>query len=135
MRQPYEKLPAWRANMALVRLAYKLAAVYPADEKSGLSATLRRTATNLPMKLASAWALQHQNKPGADKDLDQARKTIAELETLAVVSYELGFLKSRHLAAVRKRCRKADTLVCRLASLYALREPAEEPSEPLRLAG
>jgi len=134
MRQPYEKLPAWRANMVLVRAVYKLAAVYPADEKSGLSATLRRTATNVPMKIATAWAMDDQHKPGAADELRQARRTIAELETLGVVSFELGLISSRHLATLRKRCRKADAALDKLAALYEVRAPVVEPTEPLKLA-
>ena len=50
----YRKQPVCRAAMRLVRSVYALTKHFPDDEKSGLTATLKRSAASLPTKLAES---------------------------------------------------------------------------------
>lgn len=53
-RAAYERDPRWQRAMTLTVEVYRLTRAFPADEKSGLAATLRRLAAALPLRIAEA---------------------------------------------------------------------------------
>ena len=85
----YRKLEVWRAARALVRVVYDLTATFPRSEQYGLTAQMRAAAVSVPSNIAEG--------SGRGSDRDNARfvgfaiGSSCELETLAILSHDLGY--------------------------------------------
>lgn len=106
----YRKLPAYRLAMRLTRAIYVLAASFPDDEKNGLTATIKRSATTINGRLAvvvSRWGM-----PESATTLDAADIALQEL---------LGYLDAaeRLRMAVGWRFRHSRRLAFKLAKRFA----------------
>lgn len=129
-QEHYEKLIVWQRSIELVELVYRLTRDFPADEKSGLAATLRRTVTGIPAKIADA---DGQDDPvKVSQTLTDIRGTIREMQTYVVICRRLGFLSYlRHKALRRKLCKIDHALG---AQIEHLAEPVRAPLLKPRLA-
>jgi four helix bundle protein len=111
----YKELKIWQKGMALVKDIYRLTETFPASEKYGLAAQLRRAAVSVPSNIAEG-----QARSGTGEFLQflsHAGGSLAELETQVLLSIELRYSSSadappilqqimelqKMLAAIRKR--------------------------------
>jgi len=114
----YKELLVWQRSMSLAKIAYQLTIRFPADEKFGLTALIRRTAVSVPSVIAKGQAryetrdfLQH---------LSFAEGHLAELETQLLLSLELGFCEATDIEVPLKEIdelqRMLNAIVRKLAS-------------------
>lgn len=130
MTAHYEKLIVWQHAVELVEFVYRTTREFPADEKSGLAATLRRTVTGIPAKIAEADGLDDVEK--VCQSLSALRGTLRELQTYGVICRRLGFLPYFRHKAFRKRLARIDRAL--VAQVTQLSEPKKAPMLKPRLA-
>jgi len=86
-RPVHEHLAIWQRAMKLVRRVYRVTEHFPASEKSGMVAGMRRAAVSIPARIADA---SGTGSPKANLDcLDACRGTIRELQTHLVLARQL----------------------------------------------
>jgi len=86
-RPVHENLAIWQRAMKLVRRVYRVTEHFPAGEKSGMVAGMRRAAVSIPARIADA---SGTGSPKANLDcLDGCRGTIRELQTHLVLARQL----------------------------------------------
>ena len=105
----FEKLAVWQRAIELVETVYLLTREFPAEEKSGLAASLRRTVTGIPAKIADG---DGQDDPAkARQAFTAARGTIRELQTYAVICRRMRLLGHFNYTSLRRRLRKIDRML------------------------
>ncbi len=125
--EPFEKLAVWQRSIELVETVYLLTREFPADEKSGLAATLRRTVIGIPAKIADA---DGQDDPAKVRQAFAAtRGTIRELQTYAVICRRMRFLGHFNYASLRRRMRKIDLMLEGQVDLLEPEVRGEKPGE------
>lgn len=84
------KLEAWKQAMDLTRTIYKETKNFPAEERFGLTAQLRRCAVSIPSNLAEGAGR------GTRKEfvhfLHIARGSLSELETQCILANDFGYM-------------------------------------------
>jgi four helix bundle protein len=88
----YRKLQVWHRGIELVKRCYIATATFPSSERYGLTAQIRRAAVSIPSNVAEGYARRNTTELIYFTSISEGSGT--ELETLIVVSYEVG-----HLAA------------------------------------
>ena len=86
----YRDLDAWHLAMDIVVQIYDLTRAFPAEEKFGLVAQLRRAAVSIPSNIAEG----HSRLGAAElrRFVSIARGSVSEVETQIAVSVALGFI-------------------------------------------
>ncbi len=130
----FEKLPAWKKSMQLVRAVYKVSALLPATEKSGLVAIWRKTVTSIPARIASG-----HGRPDADafaKAVCDAMALLRELQTHVAVAEKLHYLSRFRTTGLRRRIGRLHDLLDHLsASLEAPKDTVGRiPKQSRRVA-
>ncbi|MGI9175154.1 MAG: four helix bundle protein [Rhodothermales bacterium] len=91
----YRDLEVWQRGMDLVESVYALTKPFPADERFGLTAQLRRAAISIPSNVAEGWGR------GSRKEfmhfIKIARGSLAEVETQLIIAHRLGYLEEEPL--------------------------------------
>jgi four helix bundle protein len=77
----YERLDVWRAAHALALAIYQATSTFPADERFGLAAQMRRAAASIPMNLAEG--------SGRSTDRDHARFVANAIGSASQLEYQL----------------------------------------------
>jgi four helix bundle protein len=111
--ESYRDLDAWQLAMETVVEIYRVTRVFPAEEKFGLIAQLRRGAVSIPSNIAEG-----RGRLGAGefrRFVSIARGSVAEVETQIAVAVALGFTDANEIAPVSA---KLDRLSKMLFSLY-----------------
>jgi four helix bundle protein len=96
----YKELLVWQRSMGLAKLAHQLVERFPADEKFGLTAMIRRSAVLIPSSIAKGQA-RHETRDFLTQ-LSYADGYLAELETQLLLSVDLGFCKDSDVASLLK---------------------------------
>ncbi|MCH7904174.1 MAG: four helix bundle protein [Armatimonadetes bacterium] len=86
----YKELDVWRLSMDLVVDLYRLTATFPGEEKFGLTSQIRRAAVSVPANIAEGYG--RRTPRSYSQYLRIAKGSINELETLLIVSHEIGFI-------------------------------------------
>jgi len=86
----HHELRAWQEAISLVRDVYAATQQFPADERFGLTAQLRRAAVSVPSNIAEG-AARESAKEFA-QFLVMARGSLSELETQLILARDLGYL-------------------------------------------
>ncbi|MHB1402719.1 MAG: four helix bundle protein [Thiobacillus sp.] len=89
MKRVHHELVAWQQAMLLVRQVYELTAEFPADERFGLVAQMRRAAVSIPSNIAEGAA--RQPKRQFAQFLIVARGSLSELDTQFRIAQDLVF--------------------------------------------
>lgn len=84
----YKDLLVWQKAMTLVKEAYLLTAKFPADERFGLTAQMRRAAVSVPSNIAEGHARQGAKEYA--QFLSHAGGSLAELETQTLLAINLN---------------------------------------------
>jgi four helix bundle protein len=87
---PHKKLEAWRKSMDLALLLYQVTGKFPAEERFGLVAQIRRAAVSVPSNVAEG-AARGSSRHFANS-LQIARGSLSELDTQIVLAQRLGYL-------------------------------------------
>ena len=96
----YKELIVWQRSMLLARLAHQFVDRFPADEKFGLTAMIRRSSVSVPTSIAKGQA-RHETRDFLTQ-LSFADGYLAELETQLLLSVDLGFCKEADVEALLK---------------------------------
>ncbi len=86
----YESLLVWQEGMKMVRKIYRLTGHFPAEEKSGMVATMRKLAMNIPGKIADATVRDCPKEIA--KQIDQLRGPVRELESYVTLARHLRYI-------------------------------------------
>jgi len=95
--QRFTDLKVWQRIHTLVLEVYRLTALYPAEERFGLVAQLRRAAASVPTNIAEG-SKRHGSQDYA-RFLNIAEGSLAETEYLLMLSRDLGYLKDEKTKA------------------------------------
>jgi four helix bundle protein len=94
--QNYKDLLVWQKGIALAKSIYYLTKSFPAEEKFGLIAQMRRAAVSIPSNIAEGQARRTTDE--FVQFISNAEGSCAELDTQLILSVELAFsLKSTAL--------------------------------------
>jgi four helix bundle protein len=113
-REPFERLRCWRYALKLNAEVHRLSSVLPADEKSGLAASLKRASQASAMKIAEAEGRGIAGDPqDALKQLDAARAALRELLAVTLLCKSLRMLRLLHVRRIRHMVAKQRWLIDR----------------------
>ena len=93
----YRDLIAWQKGMALCKQVYAATRGFPAEERFGLTAQLRRAVVSVPSNIAEGYG--RRRRQDYVRYLDMALGSLCELETQVILGKELGFGDPELLAA------------------------------------
>jgi four helix bundle protein len=89
-KRAHERLEVWQEAMQLVEMVYVATAAFPADERYGLTAQIRRSAVSVPSNIAEGAArrstLEYQ------RFLSIARGSLSEMSTQIQIATRLEFM-------------------------------------------
>lgn len=123
----YEKLVIWKRSVDLVVAVYRMSNLMPAEEKSGMTATLRRTAEAIPARIANGYG--QPDPAGFPKSLTDVLGSLRELQTHIVITERLRFLSRIRTSRIHWRIYRLTQLVQRQAmSINHERSNAEDRS-------
>jgi four helix bundle protein len=88
--KPHQRLDAWKLSMEFVKRVYTVTRKFPDEEKFGLTSQLRRASVSVPANIAEGAA--RQSKKAFVQFLFISNGSISELDTLLVLSLDLGFI-------------------------------------------
>ena len=86
----HHRLKAWQKGIRFVQSVYALTAHFPAEEKYGLTSQLRRAAVSVPSNIAEGAG--RESSKDFLRFLAQARGSLCEVETQAIIARELGYV-------------------------------------------
>jgi len=114
----YEDLVVWQKGIALAKLIHQLTNKFPAEEKFGLVARMRRAAVSIPSNIAEG---QARHKTGEFiQFISHAEGSLAELDTQLILSIELRFARAENADAafelISELCRILHVLRRKLAA-------------------
>jgi len=105
----HKNLDVWKLGIELVKDVYKMTQSFPSDELYGLTSQLRRAAVSVPSNIAEG--------AGRNSIREYVRfcyislGSLSELDTLLIISKELGYIKNNQLIG------KVDSLRSKLINL------------------
>ena len=112
----FRDLIVWRKAIQFAKIVYGLTSRFPADERFGLTAQVRRAAVSVSSNIAEGHARQGREFAHF---LSIARGSLAEVESQLLLAVELGYIKPEALAeALNLACeirRMASSLTSKLA--------------------
>ncbi len=106
MARMHHGLKVWQEAITLVQDVYIATANFPVREIYALSNQMRRAAVSIPSNIAEGAARSGSKE--FNRFLSMARGSLSELETQAILSRELGYL------------RDSDSLVQQIERVFAL---------------
>lgn len=99
--QHFSKLRVWRQAHEWVLSIYRLTRRFPAEERYGLTAQLRRAATSVPGNLAEG--SRRRTVPDYGKFVNIAEGSLAECEYFLMLACDLGYADTtQHLSTARE---------------------------------
>jgi four helix bundle protein len=90
--QSYKDLIVWRKSIDLAKVIYGLTTRFPAEEKFGIIAQMRRASISIPSNVAEGQA-RHTTGEFV-QFISHAEGSVAELDTQLILSIELKFCES-----------------------------------------
>lgn len=123
--EPYERERTWLAAMKLAAAIYRTTGRFPQEEKSGLTASLRKTAAAVPAKLADAHG--QVDPDAAVRSFDAAEALLRELQTGLQIAGMLRFVSSFRVNRLRGKCQKLARMIeqCAVSCEAARDTPAQ----------
>ena len=97
----FRDLKVWRDAMTLVEDVYRVSKAFPADERFGLTAQLRRAAVSIPSNIGEGKRRKRQR--AFLHHLDIALGSQGEVDVQLELALRLGFLKRSQYNEVSRR--------------------------------
>ena len=91
----YRDLKVWQRGVDLVETTYRLSERFPAEERYGLTAQVRRAAISIPSNIAEGWG--RSTRRDYNHFLRTARSSLLEVETQLIIAHRLGYLSEETL--------------------------------------
>jgi four helix bundle protein len=113
----YKELKIWQKGMRLTKSIYQLTASFPADEKFGLSAQMRRAAVSVPSNIAEGQARQGTRE--FLQFLSHASGSLAGLETQLLLSADLGYCRETQTSSISQEIFEMQKMVSAIRSKLA----------------
>ena len=88
----FQQLEVWKKAHALVLEVYKLTGRFPADERFGLTAQLRRAAVSAPANIAEGFV--KRGKMDKARFYNIAEGFLAECRYYFILAHDLGFAEA-----------------------------------------
>ena len=85
----HKNLDAWKKSIDLVEMIYKLSALFPDEERYGLTSQIRRAAVSIPSNLAEGAA--RNSKKEFLNFISISLGSLAEVETQVIIAQRLNF--------------------------------------------
>ncbi len=85
----HKNLDAWKKSIDLVEMIYKLSALFPDEERYGLTSQIRRAAVSVPSNLAEGAA--RNSKKEFLNFISISLGSLAEVETQVIIAQRLNF--------------------------------------------
>jgi four helix bundle protein len=125
----YRDLVVWQRSMELAEEVYRLCGGMPRYEVFGIASQIRRASTSTPANIAEGYGREYR----ADyvKHLSVAQGSLAELETLVMLSVRIGHLEPRDVLTA---CSLSDE-VGRMLTVMLKRLGSRRPLTGSRLLG
>jgi four helix bundle protein len=108
----FRDLVAWQKAMDLCEHVYTLSKSFPAEERFGLTAQIRRAAVSVPSNIAEGYG--RARTQDYLRFLNVALGSLAEVETQLLLSGRLGFRTDDDLASIMALVRELDRVLCAL---------------------
>ena len=89
--QNYKDLLVWQKGIDLAKATYNFTRAFPAEERFGLIAQMRRAAVSIPSNIAEGQARRTTGE--FVQFISNAEGSCAELDTQLILSVELGFCR------------------------------------------
>jgi len=96
--ESYRDLLVWQKGISLVKSIYQLGQRFPADERFGLTAQIRRAAVSTPSNIAEGQA-RHTTREFIHF-ISNAEGSVADVDTQLVIAVELGFCTSSEVQSL-----------------------------------
>jgi four helix bundle protein len=96
----YRHLVAWQKSMTLAETVYRETAVFPSEERYGLTAQMRRAAVSVPSNIAEGQG-RHSTDSEFVRFLNIAHGSLCELDTQMELASRLQLLNPDAVARVR----------------------------------
>jgi len=115
-RQPassFRQPDVWALAMDLVMDVYSLSALFPRDERFGLTAQVRRAAVSIPANIAEGKARFGHGE--YRRFISIALGSVAELQTELEIAERLKFVSAEQLAATREKLHHVGPMLTNLA--------------------
>ena len=97
----FEQLPIWKRSMDLVESVYRTTRSFPTEEKAGLVANLRRTASSIPAKIADGHGRTDPN--AYRKAVSDSLGSLRELQTQLSIARRLRYSSYFRTHKLRRR--------------------------------
>ena len=98
----YRELVAWQKAMELVVAVYRETALWPADERFGLTSQVRRAAVSVPANIAEG---SGRSGPAEMRhSLSVAHGSLCEAQTHLEIAEQLGFLSPSSAQRLSGQC-------------------------------
>jgi len=119
----YRDLVAWQKGMDLTVHVYQATTHFPAGERFGLMAQMRRAAVSVPANIAEGFG----RGGGADfrRFVLMARGSLFELQTHGELARRLGWLKGKTLTLLRQGSQELDAILTGLIRSLGKAKEAE----------
>jgi four helix bundle protein len=101
MTRGYKDLLVWQIAMELVPQVYTITKRFPSDELYGITSQIRRAMVSVPANIAEGQARTHQKE--FVHFLSIAMGSLAEVDTLIITSFKLGFIGEESLKKITER--------------------------------
>ncbi|MCK6649501.1 MAG: four helix bundle protein [Bacteroidia bacterium] len=97
----YKDLIVWQKSMELVSDVYSISKTFPVEEKFGIVSQLNRAAVSIPSNIAEGWG--RETSKNYLQFLRISRGSLMELETLIIISKNLGFIEKEKQELISNR--------------------------------
>jgi four helix bundle protein len=109
MSGTYKDLEVWQSAMELAVQVYRLTAMFPKEERYGLTSQMRRAAVSVPSNIAEG------KGRSSDKELIQflchSRGSLFEIETQLEIGEQLGYSKTEDCDAIRRETARIGQMI------------------------
>lgn len=105
----YRELIVWQKSIALSKMIYVFTQQFPKEEMYGLISQMRRASVSIACNIAEG---QARNNTGEFKQfLSISKGSLAELETLIILSKEMNFLIEKDYQNLLINCTEINKLM------------------------
>lgn len=94
----FKDLIVWQKSIVLVSEIYAITKLFPTEEKFGLVTQLNRAVVSIPSNVAEGWG--RESTKNYLQFLRNSRGSLMEVETLIIISNNLGYLDESNFLSV-----------------------------------